>query len=94
MGDVGASSLTPSGPAPPASLPLLAHTVGEYDPADLSKGADELTEQVEPTAEPEREPFDPHTGPLDDDDDARFLDPADPRRRDVEARRGRPFGED
>jgi hypothetical protein len=44
--------------------------------------------------EPDREPSDPHTPPLDDDDDARFLDPVDPRRRDVEWRRGRPVRED
>jgi len=44
--------------------------------------------------EPEREPYDQHMPPLDDDEDARYLDPVDPRRRDVEQRRGRPFGED
>lgn len=49
---------------------------------------------VPPAPEPREEPSDPHMGPLDDDDDARFLDPADPRRRRVEAERGRPFGED
>lgn len=51
-------------------------------------------DDVEPAPEPDREVSDPHTGPLDDDDDARYLDPVDPRRREVEARRGRRFGED
>jgi hypothetical protein len=45
----------------------------------------------EPNPEPAREPFDAHVGPLDDDDDARYLDPADPRRLDIERERGRPF---
>jgi hypothetical protein len=43
------------------------------------------------TPEPAEEPSDPHTGPLDDDDDARYLDPVDPRRLEVERRRGAPF---
>jgi hypothetical protein len=43
------------------------------------------------TPEPDVEPSDPHQGPLDNDDDARWLDPADPRRLDVERRRGRRF---
>ena len=51
-------------------------------------------EEVEPVPEPSREPFDPHMGPLDDEEDGRFLDPVDPRRRAAEAARGRPFGED
>jgi hypothetical protein len=33
-------------------------------------------------------------GPLDDEDDARYLDPSDPRRLDIERKRGRPFGEE
>jgi hypothetical protein len=41
---------------------------------------------------PER--TDRHDGPLDDDDDGRWLDPADPRRLGAERRRGRPFAED
>jgi hypothetical protein len=49
------------------------------------------TEKPDPTPEPDQEPSDLHIGPLDDDDDARYLDPVDPRRRDVERRRGRPF---
>jgi hypothetical protein len=46
-----------------------------------------------PNPEPFADPADSHTGPLDDDDDARYLDPTDPRRLDVERRRGRPFTE-
>jgi hypothetical protein len=53
-----------------------------------------MTDEVKPNPEPAREPFDAHVMPLDDDDDARHLDPTDPRRREVEARRGRPFRED
>jgi hypothetical protein len=51
--------------------------------------------ETDPPPNPERpiEPADPHVGPLDSDDDARWLDPADPRRVDVERRRGRPFTE-
>jgi len=48
-------------------------------------------EEVKPNPEPAREPFDPHMGPLDDKEDARYLDPTDPRRREVEQERGRPF---
>lgn len=48
----------------------------------------------EPRDDPEVEASDPHTGPLDSEDDARFLDPSDPRRRQVEADRGRPFRDD
>jgi hypothetical protein len=47
--------------------------------------------EVEPAPEPDQEPSDPHTAPLDDDDDARNLDPVDPRRRAAEERRGRSF---
>lgn len=36
-------------------------------------------------------PSDPHTMPLDDDDDARYLERTDPRRLEVEAKRGRRF---
>jgi hypothetical protein len=50
--------------------------------------------EVTPNPELGREPFDPHLGPLDDDDDARYLDPADQRRLDVERRRGRSFHND
>jgi hypothetical protein len=47
-----------------------------------------------PNPEPFADPADAHTGPLDQDDDARYLDPVDPRRLDVERRRGRPFKDD
>lgn len=47
-----------------------------------------------PNPEPAREPFDPHLPPLDDEDDARYLDPVDERRRAVEHRRGRSFDEE
>jgi hypothetical protein len=47
--------------------------------------------EVEPNPEPEPEPSDPHEGPLDDDEDGRFLRRDDPRRRDAEERRGREF---
>jgi len=58
------------------------------------KGESLMDEEVKPTPEPEREPFDPHTMPLDNDDDARFLDPSDSRRLHVERLRGRRFEED
>jgi hypothetical protein len=45
-----------------------------------------MNEQQRP--EPAREPFDAHLPPLDDEDDARYLDPDDPRRVEVERRRG------
>jgi hypothetical protein len=44
-----------------------------------------------PNPEPFQDPADLHTMPLDDDDDAAYLDPADPRRLAVERARGRPF---
>lgn len=47
--------------------------------------------EVKPNPEPAREPFDPHMGPLDDDRDARFLRPSDPRRVEVERRHGPAF---
>jgi hypothetical protein len=50
-----------------------------------------MHEEVRPNLEPSREPFDPHLPPLDDDDDARFLDPIDARRREVEFKRGERF---
>jgi hypothetical protein len=52
------------------------------------------TPEVPARPEPAREPFDPHLPPLDDDNDARHLDPADSRRLDVERRRGRSFNQD
>jgi hypothetical protein len=63
----------------------------ETDPAtEPDPNAPEPT----PTPEPETDPADPHVGPLDDDEDARYLDPVDPRRREVERRRGKPFGDE
>ena len=51
--------------------------------------------EVDANAEPSPEPSDPHMfEPLDDDEDGRFLDPADRRRLDIERRRGRPFRDD
>jgi hypothetical protein len=49
---------------------------------------------VKPNPEPKREPFDAHTGPLDDDEDGRFLEENDPRRIEAEAHLGRRFVED
>jgi hypothetical protein len=49
--------------------------------------------EVEPNPEPAREPFDPHMIPLEDDDDAKYLQDDDPRRIEVERRRGRAFTE-
>jgi len=43
---------------------------------------------------PEAEQVDRHTGPLDNDDDARWLRDDDPRRLEVERRRARPFDQD
>jgi hypothetical protein len=60
-----------------------------------------VEDQPDPPTEPAKvydqeqdEPSDPHQPPLDNDDDARHLDPADPRRLEVEQRRGRPFTDD
>lgn len=52
--------------------------------------------ESDPTApsgrpEPDTEPYDRHDGPLDDPEDARYLHPDDPRRVEVERRRGRRF---
>jgi hypothetical protein len=49
---------------------------------------------VEPATEPDRDPADTHTGPLDDDEDGRFLPRDDPRRLEAEERRGRPFDQE
>ena len=53
-----------------------------------------MTDDTPAAPEPDTEPHDPHVGPLDNDDDARYLDPIDPRRRDAEQRRGRSFDDD
>lgn len=62
----------------------------------MTTDADDTADPIEPDPNPEpaREPFDPHMAPLDDDDDARHLDPADPRRIAVERERGAPFTDD
>ena len=44
--------------------------------------------------EPDHELADQHRGPLDNDDDGRWLDRDDPRRIDAERRRGRAFDEE
>ena len=44
-----------------------------------------------PATEPATEPVDRHTGPLDDDEDGRFLLRDDPRRIGAERRRCRAF---
>jgi hypothetical protein len=49
---------------------------------------------VEPAPEPDNEPVDGHRGPLDDDEDGRWLERDDPRRIEAERRRGRPFDQD
>jgi len=49
--------------------------------------------EVQPSPEPAAEPHE-HLPPLESDDDARFLDPVDPRRREVERRLGRSLEED
>ena len=46
---------------------------------------------AKPSPEPAVEPVDHHQGPLDDDEDGRFLEVGDPRRTEAERRRGRPF---
>ena len=43
----------------------------------------------DPVMEPDREPVDLHRGPLDDEEDAKWLDRDDPRRRRMEERRAR-----
>jgi hypothetical protein len=54
----------------------------------------EVEVDVEANPEPAEDPSDPHTGPLDDDEDGRFLRENDPRRIAAESRRGRRFRED
>jgi len=69
----------------------------EQEPA---QDADDAETRGEPDVEPsEPEPADadasdPHTGPLDDDEDARHLARDDPRRLEAEERRGRAFDDD
>jgi hypothetical protein len=52
---------------------------------------DEQRERREPVPEPAREVADMHSMPLDRDDDAQWLREDDPRRIEIERRRGRPF---
>jgi hypothetical protein len=54
---------------------------------------DEERREVRPSPEPDHEVSDPHTPPLDNDDDARWLEENDPRRIRVESHRGRRFGD-
>lgn len=55
--------------------------------------ASEQEQEVTPTPEPASEPVDPHMPPLEDEEDARFLLPRDPRRIAVERKRGWKFTE-
>lgn len=41
-------------------------------------------EDAEPRPEPAVEPSDPHISPLDDIEDVKWLDPSDPRRKEIE----------
>ena len=50
--------------------------------------------EIDPRPEPDEEPSDHHRGPLDNDEDGRFLDRDDPRRQAAEERRGHPFDDD
>ena len=50
-----------------------------------------MTADPPPNPEPAEQPSDPHLMPLDDEDDARWLDPIDARRRQIELRRGYRF---
>jgi hypothetical protein len=65
----------------------------------LAPDADDAETRGEPDVEPTLpEPVDadknrPHQGPLDDDEDARFLRAEDPRRQEVEQRRGERFSD-
>lgn len=52
-----------------------------------------MIEDTERTPEPQEEPADQHQGPLDDDEDGRYLPRKDPRRIQAEHRRGHPFEE-
>jgi hypothetical protein len=53
-----------------------------------------MPEMTDPRPEPDPEPSDPHTPDIEQDDDARWLDPVDPRRIRIEQIRGRPFTDD
>ena len=45
-------------------------------------------EDAEPKPEPAKEPADPHTPPLDDVEDAKWLAEDDPRRKEIEKFKG------
>lgn len=48
----------------------------------------------DPKPEPWVEPSDAHLTPLENEDDARWLDPSDPRRKEIEKKRGKSFDEE
>ena len=52
---------------------------------------DEAADWPPPARDRDREPVDRHRGPLDDDEDGRYLEPDDPRRIAAERRRRRPY---
>jgi hypothetical protein len=54
----------------------------------------DLADAPDPAPEPESEPVDAHRGPLDNDEDGRFLDRDDPRRLEAERRGGRSFDDE
>lgn len=56
-------------------------------PAPVTEPPSEPT----PKPEPPVEPSDPHVVPLENEDDAKFLHPDDPRRKEVERKRGKKF---
>jgi hypothetical protein len=75
--------------------PETAQDAPEPAQADDADDAETRGEpDVEPAEAPEGVVSDSHTGPLDDDEDARFLPRDDERRKLAEQRRGRPFDED
>lgn len=60
----------------------------------MSPDRDEEVDWGRPADDPEEEPVDHHRGPLDNDEDGRWLDRDDPRRLAAEERRGRRFDDD
>lgn len=63
----------------------------EPEVPEVQEDQEDQDEEVTPNPEPNVPPSDPHVSPLEDDEDARNLDPSDPRRIEVERKRGRPF---
>lgn len=59
------------------------------EPAPASPPEEDDRPDVEPRQEPAEEPSDPHTPPLDDDEDATHLQPDDSRRLAAEERLAR-----